>query len=70
MTPYRSIRNSASVLDSIVDGVRADLAAREARVDFTEIKRRSSLAPTPRDAMGALRAPGMWPGTCACSCGR
>ena len=58
MTPYRSIRNGTSVLDSIVDGVRADLAAREARVDFTEIKRRSSLAPTPRDAMGALRAPG------------
>jgi indole-3-glycerol phosphate synthase len=59
MTPYRSIRNGTSVLDSIVDGVRADLAAREARVDFTEIKRRSSLAPTPRDAMGALRAPGI-----------
>jgi indole-3-glycerol phosphate synthase len=59
MTPYRSTRIGASVLDSIVDGVRADLAAREARVDFTEIKRRSSLAPPPRDALAALRAPGI-----------
>jgi indole-3-glycerol phosphate synthase len=59
MTPYRSIRSGTSVLDSIFDGVRADLAARQARVDFIEIKRRSSLAPTPRDAMGALRAPGI-----------
>lgn len=29
-----------SVLDSIVEGVREDLAAREAAVDFAEIKRR------------------------------
>src|SRR6476620_11956106 len=32
---------NGSVLDSIVAGVRADLAAREALVDFAEIKRRS-----------------------------
>src|SRR3954453_13333985 len=52
-------QNGRSVLDSIVDGVRADLAAREAEVDFAEIKRRSAAAPPPRDVMAALRAPGI-----------
>ena len=32
--------SGGSVLESIVDGVRADLAVREARCDFAEIKRR------------------------------
>ena len=50
---------NGSVLDSIVAGVRVDLAAREAMVDFGEIKRRSAAAPSPRDAMTALRAPGI-----------
>jgi indole-3-glycerol phosphate synthase len=48
-----------SVLDSIVDGVREDLAARQAEVDFTEIKRRAAAAPPPKDVMAALRAPGI-----------
>jgi len=48
-----------SVLDSIVDGVRIDLAAREAAVDFAEIKRRAAAAAAPRDVMAALRAPGI-----------
>jgi len=52
-------QNGRSVLDSIVDGVRADLAVREAQVDFAEIKRRSVAAPPPRDVMTALRAPGI-----------
>ena len=52
-------QNGRSVLDSIVDGVRADLAEREARVDFAEIKRRSAATPPPRDVMSALRAPGI-----------
>ena len=52
-------QNGKSVLDSIVDGVRADLAAREAQVDFAEIKRRSAAAAPPRDVMSALRAPGI-----------
>ncbi|HXV93130.1 MAG TPA: indole-3-glycerol phosphate synthase TrpC [Pseudonocardia sp.] len=51
--------NGASVLDSIVDGVRADLAVREAAVDFAEIKRRAAAAPPPLDVMAALRAPGI-----------
>jgi indole-3-glycerol phosphate synthase len=48
-----------SVLDSIVEGVRADMAAREAKVDFTEIKRRAAKAAPPRDVMAAMRAPGI-----------
>jgi indole-3-glycerol phosphate synthase len=48
-----------SVLDSIVEGVRVDLAAREAAVDFAEIKRRAAVAAPPRDVMAALRAPGI-----------
>ncbi len=48
-----------SVLESIVAGVREDLAAREALVDFAEIKRRAAAAPGPRDVMAALRAPGI-----------
>lgn len=48
-----------SVLDSIIEGVRVDLAAREAAVDFTEIKRRAAGAVPPRDVMAALRAPGI-----------
>lgn len=52
-------QNGRSVLDSIVDGVREDLAVREAMVDLAEIKRRSAAAPPPRDVMTALRAPGI-----------
>ena len=48
-----------TVLDSIIDGVRADLAAREAEIPFEVIKERSLVAPAPRDAMTALRAPGI-----------
>jgi indole-3-glycerol phosphate synthase len=50
---------NGSVLDSIVAGVRSDLAAREALVDFAEIKRRSAKARPARDVMSALRAPGI-----------
>jgi indole-3-glycerol phosphate synthase len=48
-----------SVLESIVDGVREDLAERESVVDLAEIKRRAAAAPPPRDAMAALREPGV-----------
>jgi indole-3-glycerol phosphate synthase len=54
-----SSTGGGSVLDSIVDGVRADLAVREAQVDFAEIKRRASAAAPARDVMAALRAPGI-----------
>ena len=48
-----------SVLESIVEGVRADLAIREAEVDFAEVKRRSVAAAPPRDVMAALRHTGI-----------
>ncbi|MDN5932026.1 MAG: indole-3-glycerol phosphate synthase TrpC [Pseudonocardia sp.] len=54
-----SSTGGGSVLDSIVDGVRADLAVREAEVDFAEIKRRASAAAPAHDVMAALRAPGI-----------
>ena len=44
-----------SVLDSIVDGVREDLAAREAALPFETVKELAAKAAPPRDAMSALR---------------
>ncbi|GAB2906110.1 indole-3-glycerol phosphate synthase TrpC [Nonomuraea fastidiosa] len=43
-----------SVLDDILDGVRADLAARQQAVSIDELKRRAERAQPPRDAMAAL----------------
>ena len=48
-----------SVLDSIVDGVREDLAVREAAVDFAEIKRRAAAAAPPKDVMATMKEPGV-----------
>ena len=48
-----------SVLEAILEGVRADLAEREAAVGFTEMKRRATRVPAPRDALAALRGPGI-----------
>lgn len=50
---------SASVLDSILEGVRADVAAREAVVSLSEVKERAKKARPPLDVMAALRAPGI-----------
>ncbi|SDC28339.1 indole-3-glycerol phosphate synthase TrpC [Actinokineospora iranica] len=44
-----------SILDSIIDGVREDLAVREAAVSFDTIKELAAKAPPPRDAISALR---------------
>ncbi|BBY08555.1 indole-3-glycerol phosphate synthase TrpC [Mycobacterium noviomagense] len=51
--------SSATVLDSILEGVRADVAAREAIVSLSEIKEAAAAAPPPLDVMAALRAPGI-----------
>lgn len=51
--------SSATVLDSIIEGVRADVAAREAVVSLDEIKARALDAPAPLDVMAALREPGI-----------
>ncbi len=51
--------SSATVLDSILEGVRADLAAREAVVSFEEIKAAAHAAAPPLDVQAALRQPGI-----------
>jgi indole-3-glycerol phosphate synthase len=45
-----------TVLEEIIDGVRADLAEREAALPFDELKRRAAAATPARDALAALRA--------------
>jgi indole-3-glycerol phosphate synthase len=49
----------ATVLDSILEGVRADIAAREARISLFEVKAAAAAAPPPLDVMAALREPGI-----------
>ncbi|HPX37944.1 MAG TPA: indole-3-glycerol phosphate synthase TrpC [Mycobacterium sp.] len=51
--------SSATVLDSILEGVLADVAAREAQVSLAEVKAAAEAAPAPRDVMAALRKPGI-----------
>jgi indole-3-glycerol phosphate synthase len=48
-----------SVLDSIIDGVRVDLAVREAQLPFGELRKKSERAPAPRDALAVLREAGI-----------
>ncbi|MGL4305147.1 MAG: indole-3-glycerol phosphate synthase TrpC [Mycobacteriaceae bacterium] len=51
--------SSESVLDTILAGVRADTAAREAIVDFSAVKAAAKAAAAPIDAVAALREPGI-----------
>lgn len=51
--------SSASVLDSIIEGVRADVAAREAIVSLAEVKERAKAARPAKNVMAALREPGI-----------
>ena len=44
-----------SVLDEILDGVRADLADRQRRVTLDRLKDMARRAPSPVDAMAALK---------------
>jgi indole-3-glycerol phosphate synthase len=48
-----------SVLDEILDGVRADLAERQQAVSLDALKRMATHAPSPRNAIGALRGQGV-----------
>lgn len=48
-----------TALDSILDGVRADVAARESVVDFTAVKAAAVKAPAPLDATAALHEDGI-----------
>lgn len=52
-------QRGGSVLDSIIEGVREDLAVREAEVDFAEIKRRAVAARAPIDVLARLNEPGV-----------
>ncbi|GAY18458.1 indole-3-glycerol phosphate synthase TrpC [Mycobacterium sp. shizuoka-1] len=51
--------SSATVLDSIIEGVREDVAAREAVVSLAEVKAAAEAAPAPLNVLAALRAPGI-----------
>lgn len=55
----RSDWSPGGVLGGILDGVRAELAEREAAVPFEVVKERALAAPPPKDAAAALRAPGI-----------
>ena len=44
-----------TVLDDILEGVRADVAARMQRVPLDELKKRAQRAPAPLDGVAALR---------------
>jgi indole-3-glycerol phosphate synthase len=48
-----------SVLDDILDGVRADLAERQRATSLDALKTMAAEAPSPRDAIGALAADGV-----------
>ncbi len=48
-----------SVLDDILVGVRAELAQREAQTPIEEVKERVAAAPDVRNALAALREPGV-----------
>ena len=48
-----------SVLDEILEGVRADLAERQSRVSLERLKDMARRAASPRDAMAALKSEGV-----------
>jgi indole-3-glycerol phosphate synthase len=52
-------QQTGTALDAILEGVRADLADREAAVSLADLKVKARRAPDPRDAVRALRAPGV-----------
>jgi indole-3-glycerol phosphate synthase len=47
------------VLDEILDGVRADLAERQRHVALEQLKEKARHAPSPHDALAALKADGV-----------
>jgi indole-3-glycerol phosphate synthase len=53
------VRGSMSVLDEIVDGVRVDLAERQAAVPLEDLKEAARRAPEAIDPMPAFRGPGV-----------
>lgn len=51
--------SSATLLDSIIEGVCADVAAREAVISLSEVKAAAAGMPPPLDVLTALREPGI-----------
>lgn len=51
--------HETTVLDEILERVRADVEARQKRVPLAAVKERAAAAPPPRDAYSALRRPGV-----------
>lgn len=56
---WERTRVTMTVLDSILDGVRADVAARESVVDFATVKAAAAKAPAPLNATAALHEDGI-----------
>jgi indole-3-glycerol phosphate synthase len=59
ISDLRGRPNAVSVLDEILLGVRADLAERQGRVSLEQLKDMARRAPSPLDALGALKADGV-----------
>jgi indole-3-glycerol phosphate synthase len=57
--PGRKGSSRVSVLDEIIDGVRADLAERQARVSLDDLKARAARARDAKDGVAALRGEGV-----------
>jgi indole-3-glycerol phosphate synthase len=51
--------SSGTVLDSIIEGVRADVAARESLISFSDVKQTAQDAGPSLDVMAALNEPGI-----------
>ncbi len=51
--------SGGTVLDSIIEGVKADVAARESVLDLAAVKLAAERAGEPRDALAALHQPGI-----------
>src|SRR5690242_12028141 len=50
---------TGTVLDSIIEGVRADVAVREAALSLADVKDKAKHAAPPRDVLAALREDGI-----------
>jgi indole-3-glycerol phosphate synthase len=53
------LMSSGTVLDSIIEGVRADVAARESLISFSDVKQTARDAGPSLDVMAALNEPGI-----------
>jgi indole-3-glycerol phosphate synthase len=54
---FEGTTNRVSVLDEILDGVRADLAERQQHIALERLKQLAREAPSPRDALTPLKDP-------------